>query len=108
MEGQGYRKTKTVKLRMETKERLVGLREYRRETYNEIIEKVLQMINICIENPIAGARMFREVKRKRGLALPPSRSVAHRQTRASSVSWDCQTSLAWGQTRLDQTCLPPI
>jgi len=58
-------KITTIKLQKETKTRLDGLKEYSRETYDELINKILNIINISIKNPIAGARIFRSIKRKR-------------------------------------------
>ena len=58
-------KITTIKIENETKKRLDGLKEYGRETYNEILIKVLNIINITIRNPIAGARIFRGIKRKK-------------------------------------------
>lgn len=55
----------TIKLKEETKKRLDGLKEYKRESYDEVINKVLNIINITIRNPVAGARIFRNIKRKK-------------------------------------------
>lgn len=55
----------TIKLSEETKKRLDGLKEYERETYDEVLNKVLNIINISIRNPIAGARIFANIKRKK-------------------------------------------
>lgn len=54
----------TIKLDKSIKSRLDGLKEYKRETYNELIKKTLNIINISIRNPVAGARIFRGIKRK--------------------------------------------
>jgi len=35
------------------------------ETYNEVLNKMLNIINITIRNPVAGARIFRGIKRKK-------------------------------------------
>lgn len=62
----GKQKTPTtIKLLPETKRRLDGLKEYEHETYNELINKVLNIINITIRNPLGGARIFRNIKRKK-------------------------------------------
>jgi len=41
----------TIKLKSETKERLNNLRVYPRETFDEILQKVLEILNICRNNP---------------------------------------------------------
>lgn len=55
----------TIKLESETKKRLDGLKEYEHETYDEVINKVLNIINITIKNPLGGARIFKNIKRKK-------------------------------------------
>ena len=41
----------TIKIHKETKERLDGLREYERETYEEILKKILFILNTSRKNP---------------------------------------------------------
>jgi hypothetical protein len=41
----------TIKLHKETKERLDGLREHERETYEEILKKILFILNASRKNP---------------------------------------------------------
>jgi len=59
------KKITTIKLEKETKRRLDGLKEYDRETYNEIINKVLNIINITVKSPVTGAKIFRNIKRRK-------------------------------------------
>ena len=40
-------KTTTIKLLQTTKQRLDHLRSYRRETYDEILQKMLEILNVC-------------------------------------------------------------
>jgi len=58
-------KITSIKLQSDTKSRLDGLKEYQHETYDEVINKVLNIINISIRNPLSGARIFRNIKRKK-------------------------------------------
>jgi predicted transcriptional regulator len=72
----------TIKLSGETKGRLDSLKEYERETYDEVINKVFNIINITIRNPLAGARIFRNIKRKKiGKAQIAERLLARHETR---------------------------
>jgi hypothetical protein len=48
MEGN---KITTIKLSAETKKRLDHLKIYRRETYEEILQKIFQILNLCKVNP---------------------------------------------------------
>jgi len=43
--------TTTIKLATETKERLDKLKEFKKETYDELIQKILEILNYCIEEP---------------------------------------------------------
>ena len=44
-------KITTIKLSNETKQRIEKLRSYRRESYDEIMQKLLEILNICRANP---------------------------------------------------------
>jgi len=52
----------TIKLDREIKQRLDALKEHPRETYNDVIKKTLNIFNITIKNPEAGARILRKIK----------------------------------------------
>lgn len=43
--------TTTIKIRKKTKTRLDNLKEYRRETYDEILEKIFEILNLYKINP---------------------------------------------------------
>lgn len=58
-------KITTIKLEKDTKRRLDGLKEYNRETYDDLIKKILNIINITIRSPVSGARIFRGIKQKK-------------------------------------------
>ena len=74
-------KTTTIKLLSTTKSRLDGLKEYERETYDELINKVLNIVNIAIRNPLAGARIFGNIKRKKiGKEKVHERLIARQET----------------------------
>lgn len=75
------KKPTTIKLSPETKKRLDGLKEYDRETYDEVINKVLNIINITIRNPVSGARIFSNIKRRKmGKEKLHERLLARQQT----------------------------
>ena len=53
-------KITTIKLAKETKSRLDSLKEHKRESYEEVIEKILGILNICKVSPLrARARQRR-------------------------------------------------
>jgi hypothetical protein len=57
----------TLKLEKETKERLEKLREHKRETYDDIIRKILYVLNTVREEPekARGILEFIDEKRRR-------------------------------------------
>lgn len=59
----------TIKLQKETKQRLDKLREHTRETYDEIIRKVLYVLNVARDEPnkAKGILEFIDEKRARNI-----------------------------------------
>ncbi len=60
-------KVTTLKLERETKDRLEKLREHKRETYDDIIRKILYVLNTAREEPAKAKTIleFIDEKRKR-------------------------------------------
>ncbi|MBX4195962.1 hypothetical protein KW805_00025 [Candidatus Pacearchaeota archaeon] len=44
--------TTTIKLNKSTKKRLDSFKEYKRETYEEILDKILYILNVCKMSPL--------------------------------------------------------
>lgn len=57
------KKITTIKLENETKGRLEHLREHEKESYDEIIKKMLYIINAFSKNPALGNRILRNIER---------------------------------------------
>jgi len=55
----------TIKLDKETKARLDKIREYKNESYEEIISKILGILNICNTEPSKARRLLRQIAIKR-------------------------------------------
>lgn len=55
----------TIKLKKETKERLDKLKIYPRETYEEILESMLNTLNICRANPERARSRLLSIDRQR-------------------------------------------
>ena len=59
----------TIKLTRETKERLEKLRVHKRETYDEIVQRMLNLMNVSRFNPESARRRLmlleRQKRRKR-------------------------------------------
>ncbi len=58
-------KITTIKLAKETKERLDNLKQHGRESYDEIIKKLLNILNICKRSPSLAARILRDIDRSK-------------------------------------------
>jgi hypothetical protein len=62
----------TVKLQKETKSRMLQLKTYKRETYDEIIQKMLTILNICKANPERAQARLRAIDRQKRQKAPQS------------------------------------
>lgn len=51
----------TIKLDKETKERLTRLKEHERETYNQVIKKVLYVLNKIRKDPVSANRILQKI-----------------------------------------------
>ena len=62
-------KITTMKIEGQTKERLDKLKEYERESYNEVIKKILYLLNVFRKNPLLGnkvlSRIDKTIKRRK-------------------------------------------
>ena len=58
----------TIKISKETRERLGKLKEYERETFNEVLSKMFYILNTCRKDPEKAQRVLmnldRRIKRK--------------------------------------------
>lgn len=55
----------TIKLSRMTKERIEHLRSYKRESYEDILEKMLDVLNICRLEPGKAQRRLEQIERER-------------------------------------------
>jgi predicted DNA-binding protein len=51
----------TIKISSETKKRLDNLKEFERETYEEIIKKTLHVLNLLKNNPSLGSSVLARI-----------------------------------------------
>jgi len=58
----------TIKLSNKTKERLDNLKEYSKESYEEVLKKILHILNQIRKDPLSGNRLLtnidKNIKRK--------------------------------------------
>ncbi len=55
----------TIKLERKTKERIDRLKVYRRETYDEVLNNILNILNICRINPEQARLNLRKIDASR-------------------------------------------
>jgi hypothetical protein len=53
----------TIKLSKETKKRLNKLKTHNRESYEEILKKILNILNICKNNPIKAKEKLSDIEK---------------------------------------------
>ncbi len=51
----------TIKISKEIKERLDNLKEHERETYEQVIKKILHILNLVRKNPLLGNKMLVDI-----------------------------------------------
>jgi hypothetical protein len=78
-------KITTIKISTETRERLAKLREYERETFNDVLNKVFYVLNMCKKEPEKAQKFLtnidrrikkREIMNKR-MKINPSHAHSH-------------------------------
>lgn len=67
-------KITTLKLEKETKDRLDRLREHKRETYDDIIRKILAVLNMVREDPGKARTILEFIDEKRGRMIEIEKS----------------------------------
>lgn len=68
----------TIKLSKFTKERLDKLKEYKRETYEEILQKMLGILTVCRTNPERARANLIALERKKRRSQAPLRLMKQR------------------------------
>ena len=69
----------TIKISREIRERLGKLKEYDRETFNEVLNKILYALNVCKKDPEKAKRFLENIDRrirKKGIIKKRMRLVA--------------------------------
>lgn len=54
----------TIKISTEIRERLGKLKEYDRETFNEVLSKILYALNMCKKDPEKAKRFLENIDRR--------------------------------------------
>ncbi len=59
----------TIKLHKETKERIDKLKDSHNESYDDLLKKILYILNNTRENPEKGKRILQQIETRRELML---------------------------------------
>ncbi len=57
-------KISTIKLSTETKERLSKLKEHERETFDEVLNKILYILNVCKKEPEKAQKILENIDKR--------------------------------------------
>jgi hypothetical protein len=57
-------KISTIKLSTETKERLLKLKEHERETFDEVLNKMLYILNVCKKEPEKAKKILENIDKR--------------------------------------------
>jgi len=54
----------TIKITKETRERLNKLKEYERETFNDVVNKIFYVLNICKKSPEKSQKILNNIDKR--------------------------------------------
>lgn len=54
----------TIKILKETKDRLSNLKEHERETFNDVLRKILYILNVSKKNPIKAQKILINIDKR--------------------------------------------
>ena len=60
-------KSTTIKIYKDTKSRLDKLKISKGESYDEVVQKILQILNICKSNPLDAKQRLKDIDRIKSL-----------------------------------------
>ncbi len=77
----------TIKLREETKARLEHLKEQNDETYDSLIKKALNILNVCRKAPSFAARILRDIdkSKKRKILIENPEKLSRKKAAHSAL-----------------------
>ena len=78
----------TIKISEKTKERLEHLKEHKEESSDTLINKALNILNVCIRSPALAGRILRDIdktKKRKELLENPDKIITKRRTQNSEI-----------------------
>ena len=55
----------TIRIKPQTKEELDGLRQYKSESYDELVRKLVYLVKMCEKDPKLSQKSIQEIKKAR-------------------------------------------
>lgn len=89
-------KTTTVKITERTRDRLEHLKEHKEESVDSLVNKILNILNICARSPSLAARILKDIektKKRKELLENPEVIVKKKPTSESSIQQNFQGNL---------------
>lgn len=86
----------TIKLSEATKTRLDHVKEYPGESYDSIVNKTLNILNICLRSPSLAARILRDIeksKKRKELIEHPESVITKKKPVTSSIPRNLETNI---------------
>lgn len=83
-------KATTIKISYQTKERIEHLKEHKEESFDTLINKAINILNVCSRSPSLAARILRDIekskKRKELLDNPDEMIKKKEQEKKASIT----------------------
>jgi hypothetical protein len=94
--GKTKENSTTIKIAEKTKERLDHLKEYPGESYDVIINKNLNILNICLRRPGLAARILRDIeksKKRKELIENPETATKKKPAAETSITRNMEVNV---------------
>jgi len=86
-------KITTIKLLEETKLRIEKLREHKRESYEEILKKILYVLNVARDEPEKARRILERISELRNRMIQEEREQKENLKKENRREWEKNTTL---------------
>ncbi|MBM3247049.1 hypothetical protein FJZ17_00720 [Candidatus Pacearchaeota archaeon] len=88
-------KTTTIKISEKTRERIEHLKEHKEESADSLINKALNILNICVRSPALAGRILRDIEKakKRKELLEHPETIIKKKPSQPSVQQNIQGNI---------------
>jgi predicted DNA-binding protein len=81
-------KTTTIKIYDKTKERLEHLKEHKEESFDTLINKAINILNVCMRSPSLAGKILRDIdksKKRKELLENPDKLMPKKKTASPEI-----------------------